>query len=244
MPQSKRAKVIHLSKVQKKGKEHTQRIFDEARECALKHHYIYVFRVDNMRNNYLKDVRQQFPDSRYVRDEFWIHHQLLEPIKTNLILCRLFFGKTKVLAKALGSTPEEEVVPGVSQLAKHLHGLVGLLFSPQLPSDVLSFFDEFRRTDYSRAFALASRTFTIPEGIVYSRGGEISQEEDVPLAHSLEPTVRKWGLPTRLVKGKVMLEVEGGYTVCKEGDILSSDQTALLKCFGVALAEFKVIVEA
>ncbi len=68
------------------------------------------------------------------------------------------------------------------------------------------------------------------------------EEEDVPVAHSVEPHLRKLGLPTRLVKGKV--ELDGEFVVCKEGDVLGSGQTTLLKMFGVAMAEFRVGVEA
>lgn len=64
----------------------------------------------------------------------------------------------------------------------------------------------------------------------------------MPLAHSLETNVRKLGMPTRLVKGRV--ELEGEYTVCREGEVLSSGQTALLKTFGVVMAEFRVEVKA
>ena len=66
MPKSKRAKVVHLSKVEKKGKENTLRLFKTVRECTDQYQYIFVFGVENMRNNYLKDVRAQFPDSRSV----------------------------------------------------------------------------------------------------------------------------------------------------------------------------------
>lgn len=64
MPKSKRAKVVHLSKVEKKGKEPAIRLYKAVQECADQYQYIFVFEVENMRNNYLKDVRTQFPDSR------------------------------------------------------------------------------------------------------------------------------------------------------------------------------------
>lgn len=64
----------------------------------------------------------------------------------------------------------------------------------------------------------------------------------MPLAHSVEPNLRRLGLPTRLVKGKV--ELDGEFVVCKEGEVLGSGQTTLLKMFGVAMAEFRVRVEA
>jgi mRNA turnover protein 4 len=73
-------------------------------------------------------------------------------------------------------------------------------------------------------------------------GGEIAAADDVPLAHSLEPELRRLNVPTSLVKGKISLQNE--YTVCKEGQALDSRQTRLLKLFGVATAEFKVQVVA
>ena len=89
---------------------------------------------------------------------------------------------------------------------------------------------------------MASRSFVLPSGTLYSRGGDIPVEEDVPLAHSIEPTLRKLGVPTRLVKG--MVELDSEFKVCREGDILGSGQTTLLKMFGVAMAEFRVAVMA
>lgn len=60
----------------------------------------------------------------------------------------------------------------------------------------------------------------------------------MPISHSLEPELRRVGVPTRLEKGKVVLENE--YVVCREGEVLDSRQTRLLKLFGVATAEFRV----
>jgi mRNA turnover protein 4 len=65
MPKSKRAKVVHLSKVGKKGKEHSDKIFNGVRDAADEYPYIYIFRVENMRNNYLKDIRAELGDSKY-----------------------------------------------------------------------------------------------------------------------------------------------------------------------------------
>ncbi len=78
--------------------------------------------------------------------------------------------------------------------------------------------------------------------MLYTRGGEIPTTEDVPLAHGLEPSLRKLGVPTRLEKGRVMLDED--FQVCKESEVLGSGQTTLLKMFGVAMAEFGVEVKA
>lgn len=66
MPKSKRARVVHLTQVEKKGKELTLKLFSNVRECLDQYQYCFVFSVENMRNTYLKDVRTEFSDSRYV----------------------------------------------------------------------------------------------------------------------------------------------------------------------------------
>lgn len=146
------------------------------------------------------------------------------------------------MAKALGSTPENSHLPNLHLLTPHLTGNVGLFFTSQTPDSVTSFFDSYSQIDFARAGIKATRDFIVPEGVVSSTGGEQHADNDVPIPHSVEPTLRKWGMPTRLVKGKIMLDAP--YPICKEGQTLDSHQTALLKMFGVALAEFRVNVKA
>jgi len=112
------------------------------------------------------------------------------------------------------------------------------LITSHPPEVVTDWFDSFIKTDFPRAGTIAPITFTIPSGPVYSRGGQIPIEDDSPLPHPLEPTLRALGMPTRLIKGVITLDSE--HTVCKEGDILDSKQTRLLKQFGIACAEFKI----
>jgi mRNA turnover protein 4 len=218
MPKSKRSKVVHLTQVAKKDKELRTKLFDNVREAADSFSHIYVFGVQNMRNTYLKDVRTHFSDSR------------------------IFFGKTKVMAKALGLTDAEEYQPGLCKLTPFIEGSVGLLFSDRRPDDVLEYFENYAEIDYARAGVRATRDVIVPAGVVYSRGGDLAVDEDVALPHSLEVTIRKWGMPTKLEKGKVVLD--GDYELCKEGRVLNSHQTALLKLFGVAMAEFRIQVKA
>ena len=146
------------------------------------------------------------------------------------------------MAAALGRSATDEPAPNTSLLTPHLSGTIGLLFSPRPPAEIRAYFAHFHPLDYARAGTTATRTFVLPAGVVYSRGGEMAVEEDVPLAHSIEPTLRKWGVPTRLVKGRV--ELEGAYVVCREGEVLGSGQATLLKMFGVATAEFGVDLKA
>lgn len=219
MPKSKRQRVVHMSKVTKKDKESKQALFSKIQEAADSHSHIFVFGVEHMRNIFLKNVRAEFASDS-----------------------RLFFGKTKVMAKALGAGPEDEVHPGVSGLGKFLAGDVGLLCTDRDVEAVREYFEEYSELDFARAGAQATRTFVVPAGQVFSRGGDIPAEDDVVLPHSVEVTLRKWGMPTKLDKGRIMLDSD--YTLCTEGETLNSNQTALLKMFGVTMAEFKVQILA
>ncbi|KAK3898186.1 ribosome assembly factor mrt4 [Staphylotrichum tortipilum] len=223
MPKSKRAKVYNLTQVSKKTRENKDKLFANIRECIPQYQHCFVFSIDNMRNNYLKDVRRELSD------------------------CRIFFGKTKLTARALGTTPEDAQADGLHLLTRHLSGSVGLLFTNRDPSTITDHFASLTQVDFARAGTVASRTFTVPPGLVYSTGGEVPAEHDVPVAHTLEPELRRLGMPTRMVKGKVCLggdeSGEGsaeGYTVCREGQVLDSRQTRLLKLFSVCMSEFRV----
>ncbi|KAK9239293.1 ribosomal protein L10-domain-containing protein [Lipomyces kononenkoae] len=215
MPKSKRSKLVTLTKTQKKGREGKELLFDQIREALELYKYVWVFDVANMRNSFLKDVRRDWNGSR------------------------LLFGRTKVMAKALGLTKEDEVKENMSKLSKYVKGAVGLLLTNEDPDTVVTYFAEFAKSDFPRAGQIASVSFTIPSGIIYSRGGQISAEDDLPLPHSLESTLRvQLGVPTSLRNGKIM--IDNDFEVCKEGSVLDAKQTRLLKLFGVACAEFRV----
>ncbi|RKU41744.1 mRNA turnover and ribosome assembly protein [Coniochaeta pulveracea] len=223
MPKSRRAKVFHMTQVTKKTRENKEKLFDNIREAIPKYQHCFVFSVDNMRNNYLKDVRRELDD------------------------CRIFFGKTKLTARALGTTPEEAQSPGLEKLTPYLSGTVGLLFTNREPQTITDYLTSLSPVDFARAGAKATRTVVIPPGVLYSTGGQVPAEHDVPVSHTLEPELRKLGMHTRMVKGRVVLGDEGqiqGYTVCKEGETLDSRQTRLLKLFSICLSEFRIKVLA
>lgn len=151
------------------------------------------------------------------------------------------------MALALGTTRETAYATNLEKLKPHMTGAVGLLFTSRDPRTVTDFCDAFHPTDFARAGDVAPRDFTIPPGVVYSAAGELAAAaggEEEPLSHTMEPQLRKLNVPTRLVRGKVTLEMDGGFPVCRNGDTLNSNQTALLKMFGVRVAEFRVRLKA
>ena len=149
---------------------------------------------------------------------------------------------------ALGSSAETSHVAGTYLLSPYLTGEIGLLFTSRLPADVEAYFANYASLDYARAGVTAPRGFAIPTGELRTHFG-VEGGDDDPIPMSQEPQLRKLGVPTRLVKGKVILEEvedgnEEGYTVCKAGDVLDSRQTTLLKIFGIRMAEFRVSLRA
>jgi mRNA turnover protein 4 len=74
-----------------------------------------------MRNSYLKEIRNLWSHSRYPEN--------LDVSELGLCDLRFFFGKNKVMAKALGSSAEDEVKENIHILSEKLRGNIGLLFS-------------------------------------------------------------------------------------------------------------------
>lgn len=215
MPRSKRSKLVTLAQTDKKGKENKARIFDEVREALDEFKYVWVLQLDDVRTPVLQDIRSDWVGSK------------------------LMLGKRRVLEKALGDTPAEEYKDNLHKLAKLCSGVSGLLFTNETPETVEAYFNAYTKADYCRAKSKAPIDFTIPEGIVCSRGGQIPIEEDVPMSHSLEETLRnKYKIPTKIKSGKIFINEP--FVVCTKGDTLDVTQALILKQFGVAASEFKV----
>lgn len=150
---------------------------------------------------------------------------LREKVRDTSTFC---LGSNKVLKVAIGKSEAEEYKAQLHLLANDIRGNSALLFTKLPQKDVERMVDSFEVLDYARAGAPATEEFAIPAGPVLQYGD--------PIAHTMEPTLRKHGMPTKLNKGVVELLTD--YTVCREGDTLTPDQAALLKIFGVQMATF------
>ncbi|KAG7192183.1 mRNA turnover and ribosome assembly protein [Scheffersomyces spartinae] len=215
MPRSKRTKLVTLAQTDKKGKENKTRIFDDVRSGLDEYQYCWVLQLDDVRTPVLQDIRSDWTGSK------------------------LIMGKRRVLEKALGDKPEDEYLDDLHKLSKVCTGMPGLLLTNESPETVKNYFTAYSKNDYSRAKSRAPIDFTIPAGIVYSRGGQIPLEEDVPMSHSLEETLRnKYKMPTKMKAGKITLEQP--FVVCTKNELLDVTKALILKQFGVAASEFKV----
>ncbi|KAG8785777.1 mRNA turnover and ribosome assembly protein [Ceratobasidium sp. 428] len=213
MPRSKRSKVVSLTKTEKKTKAHKEELIAQIRENAQKWKYAWVFTVGDMRNSALKDIRSQWKGTG-----------------------RMFCARNTVMVKAIGSTPEEEVRPGLHQITEYLHSGAGIFFTDWDPVETLAWLDDYKRPDFARAGNIASRDVTLPEGPVCDQTP--SPDPPAPLTHALEPRLRALGLSTRLVRGVPTLSAP--HVLCKAGQQLTAEQAALLKLLGIQMTEFRI----
>ncbi|XP_052249212.1 mRNA turnover protein 4 homolog [Dreissena polymorpha] len=140
MPKSKRDKKVSLTQTRKKGLELKQKLIEDIRDNVDKYARIFTFSVHNMRNTYLKDVRQDWKHSRF------------------------YFGKNKVMSLALGRTSSDEYRENLHKICKHLQGQTGLLFTNKTKEEVLKYFSAFKMADYARSGVVAEQEVTLEEG--------------------------------------------------------------------------------
>lgn len=207
MPKSKRNKLVTLSKVQKKGKERKETLIGKVRGWAEEFRSIYLFAYDNMRNDKLKELREQLQDTT-----------------------KFCLGSNKVLQVALGRSEADECQPQASEIAKRIRGSVGLIFTSLPQQEVLNICRGFQADDYARAGAIATEDFMLLAGPL--------EGPDGPLPHTLEPTLRQHGLPSRLNKGTI--ELLADHAVCRVGQRLTPQQAGILRIFDVKMAHFTI----
>lgn len=141
MPRSKRDKKISLTKTERKGLQWKQRIVEDIRNCVQKYPNIFLFSVQNMRNNLLKELRSEWKkDSRFI------------------------FGKNRVMQLGLGKSDDDEVEADLHKLAKRLRGQCGLLFTERSEDEVLEWSKQYTALEYARSGFIATETIVLPEG--------------------------------------------------------------------------------
>jgi mRNA turnover protein 4 len=144
---------------------------------------------------------------------------------------RFVLGSNALLRKALGKDAAEEARPGLAALAARLVGHRGLLFTRLARAEAEAAVAAFGALEYARAGSRAGADFVLPSGPLLQNGA--------PVAHTLEPSLRAHGLPTRLIKGVVELAGDD-FVVCRAGDVLKPAQAALLRVFDQRQADFRL----
>lgn len=209
MPKSKRERLLTLAQTKKKGKVLKENVFEGIRESVDMYSYAYVVSVENERNNIMKQVREYWSSSKF------------------------FFGKNKVMLKALGRTAVDSFRPDLYKLSKLLRGKRGLFLTNSSPEEVNQYFESIVVEEFARP------------GVRCTSKVELKNDEEglaklERLAFTMEPVLRQLGLPTKLEKGKIVLLKDS--VICKEGEILSPEQCRLLKLLDHKIAEFSISV--
>lgn len=184
-------------------------LVNEIQNAIDEYDHCFLFSVGDMRNEGLKEVRQQWRGTG-----------------------RMFFGKTRVMAKALGVNEETEYQEGLGQLGRRLKGPVGLFFTSHPVADTQEWFETWTKQEYARQGHPATATITLPKGPLLTPYNE--EQSGDPLPHSMDPQLRQLGLDTHLVKGVPTIREET--VLCKEGEKLSSEKCRILKLLAVQMA--------
>lgn len=216
-----------MTKTGKKGKELKGNLIEQIRTSLDTYSTVYVFAVENMRTELLQAARAELKGR-----------------------ARFFIGKNRVMAKALGTTPEDEHREGISELASKLSGEVGLLFvredeckgyelkgeeGEELISEeeLISYLDSLEQGDYARPGTIATETVTVPSGPLMTRDG-------LPVPSNFEGQVRQCGLPVTLIRGVVVVPEGPERVICTEGDKINADQARLLKLLNYQMVTFRI----
>lgn len=202
MPRSKRARKVNLTNTKSKGRALKTELVGRIRDAVEEFEHLYVFSFENMRSNLFKSLRQELSSSR------------------------IFLGKNKVMALALGHNEADEYMPELYHIGNDLSGQRGLLFTNSGPEEVQALFDKWRASDFARGGMVAPRTVVLPRGSLTT------------MIHSMIDPLRKLGLSVTLKRGVVTLDEDTH--LCKEGEELTPEQARLLKLFEHKLAEFKL----
>ena len=208
MPKSRRDKVIALTQTKKKDREWKGGLIEQIREALEQYQSVFVFRCANLRNNAFKELKATLADSS-----------------------RFFMGSNKVMQVALGKGPEDEQRDGLHQLAEHVRGHAGVVFTNLTKEDVESAMAKYEVSDYARTGTVSRETIVVEKGPVHGPHGGLME-------HTMEPTLRKNGMPTKLNRG--VIELLADHALCKEGEHISPQGAILLRLFGHELATFKM----
>ena len=168
-------------------------------------------------------------DSVYLFSVFNMRNTLLKEVRGEWRDSRFFFGKNRIMQLGLGNSESTEVEKDLHKLSKRITNQCGLLFTSRDKAEVLKWFEDYSELDYARSGFRATETVTIEAG---------PQEE---FCHSIEPHIRKLGLPSKLDKGMVVLYKD--YTVCKKGQILTPEQAKILKLIAKPIATFRLTIK-
>ena len=137
MPKSKRSKVVSLTQVRKKGKEHKEAQIEQIKKLLEEYKYLFVLTFKNMTTNPFKKIKQDFEDSKFL------------------------LGKNKLAQYALGTSQDNETAENVHIISEMINGKCCLLFTNQKASKITKYFEEYSTPEFAQAGAIAPKNVTL-----------------------------------------------------------------------------------
>jgi len=162
-------------------------------------------------------------------------HRMDRPRLHIAAVFRFFLGSNKVMQVALGHEPADECREGIHKLSARVRGFSGVLATNLTRDELLQIFSDNEEDTYAKAGRKATETVEL-------EAGPLSGPEGMALSHTIEPTLRQCGLPTKLNKG--VIELVANATVCVKGKKLSINQARLLKILGIKMARFRLWLDS
>lgn len=86
-------RLVSLTKTERKGLQWKQQIVEDIRNCVHKYPNIFMFSVNNMRNNLLKELRSEWKQNS-----------------------RFIFGKNRIMQLGLGKNSDDEAEPDLHKV--------------------------------------------------------------------------------------------------------------------------------
>lgn len=140
MPKAKRARVVPLTQVKKKGKEHKEAIVEQIRKALNSYRYCHVIQVGHVTSRAFQDVREALKPGR------------------------LFAPKNRLMQVALGVSEDTSFKEGVYKLSGLLNGSKALLMTNSLAELVQDVLNSHKEPQFAVAGELATDTINLESG--------------------------------------------------------------------------------
>jgi mRNA turnover protein 4 len=141
MPLAKKNKVVSLTKVKPKVREHKEFIVNKVHTFLDKYKFLYVLSFDNMSTNNFKSLRESLTDSKFL------------------------MGKNKVIGVALGVDEENTYRPNTFRITQDLKGHCTLFFTNRTREECEEIFNKFEEEEYATGGAIAPETIVLQKGL-------------------------------------------------------------------------------
>lgn len=118
MPKSKRNKIVHLTQVKKKGKDHKEDLMKQVEQYVKQFGRVYLFDFEQTKSDRIMNLRLKIKDHG-----------------------RIFAGRNSIVAATLKSVGTKTKTD-YEHLVRHIKGHKGLLFSDIEQSELIQFLDK------------------------------------------------------------------------------------------------------